>query len=114
LTYQRRGDMKLILCVVLGVIGAAPVAADLTRDPLPPEISSQISGAQREEIHGRIFYDKNPRRDEFPGWLRKVSREHECAAGKEGWPARRMSRGKGQGSEFLRGEKGGIKAWETG
>ncbi len=67
--------MKLILCVVFWFVWAAPVAADLTRDQLPPEISSQISDAQLELTNWMMFYYKNPRPDEFPGWLRKVSAE---------------------------------------
>lgn len=67
--------MKSITYLALLLLLAAPVTAQITRDQLPPEKTSQISDAQLELTNWMMFYYKKPLPDDFPCWLKSASAE---------------------------------------
>ena len=67
--------MKPIIYLALLLLLVAPVAAQVTRDQLPPKKASHISDAQLELINWMMFYYKKPLPDDFPRWLKSISAE---------------------------------------
>jgi len=76
---------KILISLVIVFVMASPSVAQLTRDQLPPEISSQISNEQLELTNWMMFYYKKPVPNEFPNWLKRAS-----AAGMLKEPARQF------------------------